>query len=241
MDCQQEGDEGNLYAAWGRRCRPFMIFVEFCSFCSCDAKDEPDEGVLFQIVAVVKWTYTSSFGILLGVLLSSPFLKIQLHWNIQLTVQVGSGALLFVLYLQNSNVSGPKSQQVQSWLFPVYLCNFLKKKKVMNGLFRDGSSGQNTQTPRDRHKRCYSLKLLTHQAASRSYMWHIMCGDPKNTVVSINSLSTVSDQPAGLLFHPTEMFCLRNSWMFDWKHWAETANRTSCTSEYRTHSSRPAT
>lgn len=118
----------------------------------------------------------------------------------------GSGALLFVLQLQNSNVSGPKSQQVQTWLFPVYLGNFLKKKKkkVMNGLFRDGSSGQNTQTPRDRHKRCYSLKLLTHRAASRSYMWHIMCGDPKNTVVSINSLSTVSDQTADLLFHPAE-------------------------------------
>lgn len=105
----------------------------------------------------------------------------------------------------------------------------------MNGLFLDGSSGQKTQTPRDKHKRCYSLKLLTHQTASQSYMWHIMCSDPKNTVVSINSLSSVLDQTVGR--HPMEMlffclFCLRNSWMFDWNHTAETANRTSSMFEY---------
>lgn len=35
----------------------------------------------------------------------------------------------------------------------------------MDVLFLDGSSGQNTQTPRDKHKRCYSLKMLTHQTA----------------------------------------------------------------------------
>lgn len=215
MDCQQEGDEANLYVAWGRRCRPFIISVE------CDVEDEPDEGVLFQIVAVVKWTYTASLCPLL-------FLKIKIHWNIQLTVwQLRCPSLCSLIaefQRQRSKISAGAKLMISCIL------NFLKKKKkkeiwkkVMNGLFLDGSSGQNTQTPRDRHKRCYSLKLLTHQAASRSYMWHIICNDPKNTVVSINSLSPLSDLSADMLLHPAEMlffflFCLRNSWMLDWIH-----------------------
>ena len=48
-----------------------------------------------------------------------------------------------------------------------------KKKKIMNGLYLDSSSGQNTQTPRDKNKRCYSSKVLTHQSVSynRELLW----------------------------------------------------------------------
>lgn len=37
---------------------------------------------------------------------------------------------------------------------------FLLERKIEfpNGLCLDGDSGQNTQTPRDKNKRCYSLK-----------------------------------------------------------------------------------
>lgn len=53
----------------------------------------------------------------------------------------------------------------------------------MNWLWLDSSSGQNTQTPRDKNKRCYSSKVLTHQTVSYNrelhVAWHSMCSDPK--------------------------------------------------------------
>lgn len=43
----------------------------------------------------------------------------------------------------------------------------------MNAVCLDGSSGQNTQTPSDKNKRCYSAKSLTHHSApyNRELLW----------------------------------------------------------------------